>query len=686
MKRFIITSLLAAVVLPMMGCACMGTNNYYLFSAYEYHEFSEHVQEICNNNWKAYLGLTGEEWFYFQADEVAKAARQKDDALMATYAEQLGKYLECVDGVRSEQWDYPTKEQIAQRNQTLRSIRTYAASKLKTRLRSQHALLYMRCNMMLKQHAENIKFWEQTASQYIETVYKDMMLNIYAGALCHTGKADRGAEIFAQQGDYNSLMTQYYKKRSYAAIRQEYQKNPNSKVLPFLLQDFVNNAQEAIDATNPNSPVAGKQFVRDISRQEAQQMMTLCRQAVSEGKTETPVMWQAALAWLEYLFGNRHQGLIDIRKAATMKGTQRMEETARVLRIYIAADQKEAGAEFDNWAGKELQWLYNKALPAATDVTAGYYNNAYTRIINQNMTRRYQREGRQEIVLALFKTGDYSDYSSYIDTTTVANLLKYRKYLATPGKTEIDRFAKAIVNKLSVDEATWNDLLGTKLLRLCQWQQAIEYLQRVPVSYYAEKGYAPYAALRKVSVEPWIKRQWLKESVVYSDRQWTFQENPKVIFAREMQSMETGLKMLSGQSRLQRCYDLAVRYVQASYRGDCWYFLRDGKSLSDTLRVNETDLLAQARRLLQEVAAGSDAALKERALFALCYGELYDEKQRWFISEWNTQTYSYDIIPQRNAPQWKAFACLADYERSRNASNYVSRCDEYNTFRKQLKN
>lgn len=680
MRRFTITNLLFLAVVPMMACAVLGTDNYYLFSTYDKEEFSNRVEDICSNNWKTYLGLSGDQWFYFNAEEVAKTAREKNDALMASYALQLGRYLQCVDEVSREAWSYPTKEQIAQRNQTLRSIRAYASSKLKTRLRSQHALLYMRCNMMLKAHNDNIKFWEQTASQYIETVYKDMMQNIYAGALYHTGQAGRAAEIFAEQGDYNSLMTQYYKKRSYAAIRQEYQNNPNSKVLPFLLQDFVNNAQEAIDATAGEGEIPGKLFIRDISRQEAQQMMTLCRQVVSEQKTETPVMWQSALAWLEYLFGNRHQALLDIRKATTMKGTQRMEETARVLRIYIAADQKEAGTEFDNWAGKELQWLYNKSTEGHEGYRADYHYRAYTRIINQNMTKRYLRDGRQEVALALLKTGEYSDYHSYIDTTTVENLLKYRKYLATPGKTEIDRFVKGVVNKISIDEQEWDDLLGTKHLRLCQWQQALEYLQRVPASYYTKKGYAPYAALRKVSVEPWVKRQWLKENDVYGDRQWTFQESPKVTFAKEMLSLETGMKMLSGQDRQQRCYDLAVRYAQANFRGDCWFLMRDGKSIVDTLRCNETDLAARARQLLQEASSTTDAALKERVLFALCYSELYDEKQRWYITEWNSKTYQDDIIPQRGTPQWKAFARLADYEKGRTASRYVSRCDEYDTF------
>ena len=247
MKRFIITNLLAAVVLPMFACAGGWTSNYYLFRIYDSQEFSEQVQTICRNNWKAYLEKSPDEWYWFDSDEVIKFAQDKGDALMVSYVQNLEKYLDCARSVSYEQWDYPSKEELAKRSKSLQGVRTYALAKIKSRLRSQHALLYMRCNMLLGKHQENVNFWEEIANQYIETVYKDMMKNIYAGALYKTGRSAEAGELFAEMGDYNSLMTQYYKKRSFAAIRQEYLNNPNAKVLPFLLQDFVNNAQEADD-------------------------------------------------------------------------------------------------------------------------------------------------------------------------------------------------------------------------------------------------------------------------------------------------------------------------------------------------------------------------------------------------------------------------------------------------------
>ena len=54
MKRFIIISLLAAMVLPSFACAGGGTDNYYLFCVCDKQEFRTRVYDICNKNWQAY--------------------------------------------------------------------------------------------------------------------------------------------------------------------------------------------------------------------------------------------------------------------------------------------------------------------------------------------------------------------------------------------------------------------------------------------------------------------------------------------------------------------------------------------------------------------------------------------------------------------------------------------------------
>lgn len=692
MRRFIITNLLAFVVLPLLACAGGGSYNYYLYMLCSNDDFSNRMQKICNDNWKVYLGMTQEDWFYFDADKIVATAQSKNDPLMMSYVRQLARYLDCAEQVSREQWDYPTKQQLAQRKVSLEAVRTYAATKLRTRLRSQHALLYMRANMLLKRHAENVVFWEKTASQYIETVYKDMMKNIYAGALYKTGRTEEAIEIFADQGDYRSLMTLFYQKRSYAAIRQEYLKNPNTLVLPFLMQDFVNNAQEAYDAKYDMGGLAGKLFIRDITEAEAKQMMSFCQQVVKEQRTEVPVMWQTAKAWLEYMFGNKQQSLADIRQAVGMQGTEPMADCARAIRIYIeTALAKPHSADFDNWIGPEMQWLHDNW--KQNEHYSYYHSCAYTRIVQQVLAKHYENEGRQDIAAAIYKSGDYSDYDTMIDTTSIDNLMRITSYLEAAPKTGLDKYLQDTNRKQNVlgNDFRLQDLLGTKYLRLCQWGEAIEWLSKVPASFYNSKGYAPYAALRKTNVEPWLKRQWISENVVYGDRQWNMKENPKLAFAREMQQLEGELNVLKGKARQQRCYDLAVRYAQVNETGDCWFILHDGKSPDNYRKPSdsvphETNLYVRIMDLLNEAAKTTDPQLKERALFALAYGELQHDNLWYSLGEWNSALSSYEVLPNQHASQWKAFARLSEFEKNNanGPSSYVTLCDEYVQFRKHF--
>ena len=667
MKRFIITNLLAAMVLPMLACAGGWTSNYYLFRIYDSQEFSDRVQTICRDNWKAYLGKSPDDWYWFDADEVIKYAQGKGDALMVSYVQNLEKYLECARSVSDERWEYPTKEDLATRSKSLQSVRTYAFGKIKSRLRSQHALLYMRCNMLLGKHQDNVTFWEETASQYIETVYKDMMKNIYAGALYKTGRSAEAGELFAEMGDYNSLMTQYYKKRSFAAIRQEYLSNPNAKVLSFLLQDFVNNAQEADDATNPNAEgVGGKLFIRDISKKEALDMRDFCKQVVKEGKTEVPMMWQAAQAWLEYMFGDKRQATSDIIAAAKLNGTELMKNCTRSLILYMTADQAKDSEAFDNYLTDELKWLEeNKD-----------YNYVRERVLYQALKKHYAAQPSR--LVALYKTCDSYEYTLYTDTMQTEKLQKYLYYLNTPAKNNLDRYLKSRVKQ---EPYELEDLIGTKYMRVCQWDKAITWLKDIPKSFYEDRGYAVYAANRSWQVEPWIQRQYLKSSVEYSDTKWLLKNNPKLAFAQEMQKMEGEQNVLNGKALEQRCYALATRYAQAHFRGDCWWLMRNGKSVSDTQREGESDLAKIAVNLLQKASLTQDPALKERAIFALCYGNLYPTY--WFKSEWNSETCEYDIKPDKESQQYAAFNKLIDFETGRTPASYVSRCDEFSTFKKR---
>ena len=49
---------------------------------------------------------------------------------------------------------------------------------------------------------------------------------------------------------------------------------------------------------------------------------------------------------------------------------------------------------------------------------------------------------------------------------------------------------------------------------------------------------------------------------------------------------------------------------------------------------------------------------------------------------WNSETCEYDIKPDKQTEQYAAFNKLIDFEAGRTPASYVSRCDEFSTFKK----
>ena len=688
MKRFIIISLLVAAATPLFACIGIETHNHYLFRVYDMTEFRDRVDRITRDNWKAYLGLDSTEYFWFDAKEVAEAARAKGDELMVSYVNHLSTYLDCASDVISEHWDYPSKEDLQARSNKLLVVRQYALGKVKTRLRSQHALLYMRCNMILGRHSENVQFWEQTASKFINSVYRDMMMNIYAGALVKTGRADEGGEIFMQQGDYQSLMTIYYKRRSFDAIRQVYERNPNHSALPFLLQDFVNNAQEAYDSEH-DKEWPGKLFIRNIQRDEAMKMAAFAWQVVCDGKSEVPAMWAAAAAWLNYMFGDKKDAVRYAETARFAQGTEMMKDCARVLQIYIRSAVEAPTLSLDNALAADLQWLTEKSEEGISDDKPYYehnyfYFNARDRIVHQVLADKYQAQGRTSTALALYYLAGSYTYDYALDTMAVEHLLEYYAYAKSrTTNNKLDDFLK---KKLETNDDELINLIGTKYLRLAQWEESIKWLDKVPVEFYNTKGYAVYATFRTPDVEPWIKRQWLDEDHEVPFDQIRLSANPRKAVAQEIMQLEKGLNLLKGEARLQRCYDLAVRYAQIHITGDCWYVLHDAKSTyydpTEPAEPNEVDFAAKAVQMLRQTANSTDFKLKERALFALSY--IYLNPDCWHDTRWNSETADDDWIAVPDRQQYRNFEALLKHERTNptQTSLYVSRCDEYRQFKK----
>ena len=699
MKKFL-TAILLALILghnDILACGGEITYNYYLFDVLDgsfCHD--RQITERCNEFWKKYTDGEVTEYLW-SADRVEEIARKKGDREMLDYLTELNKYLD-ISRQLGEAWEYPTREQLTERQQTLRQMAEKASAYQGQRLKSQWALLYMRANMVMKQHQSNVNFWKVTASKLPESVYREMMENIYAGALLHTGKRKEAINLFAIQGDLNSIRWLMRKQRNLEGIKSVYAEDPTSPSLMFLVQDFVNNAQETIDETDENMDVNEEWLkeidARKITKNDCDAFIRFAQQVVKEGKTPFPALWQAAIGELQYLYGDYKTAYQTLTEAMSMRGSKKMIDNARCIRMVAAVGARFNDKDFNQWMSGEMNWLYNQS---TEDTECNNCNNKYhqvlMRLVHLELVPKYKASGNKDMSTALFALlEDYetkqtypngipeddswnSNYSSWhgynmeLDMMTGDELVSYAKWCKKKPANEMERFVK---EHIIFDQTYFDDMAGTHYLAEGKFSEAIPLLKKVSLTFMEGQNISFYLANRDFTQPRWFGRQMFAETVTTEGpRLGKLTEHPKLRFCEQTVNLQKRYNKAKGGEREQLALQMARLYYQASYQGDCWYLCRYSHSVYDEAQENEMDFVEAARKLLRESSQSSDFAVKQESLFALAFipNKLVDEGSFWGETlDWT------EVINNRNANDMNALKQFY-LQNSAQVDNYVTKCD-----------
>ena len=696
------------------ACAIERSNhNYYMFSVFQRECMNPAYLDDINRYWKAYAGQAdngADEFYKWNQDEIMAAARKKGDQQMVAYLRQLNRYLKVCDEVKENTWDYPTKQQIAQRRQTLSAVLSAAKAYKGTRMRSMYALLRMRTNMLLGYDTANAAYWTTTASRLMESPWKEAMRNIYARSLLRAGQRLRACDIYAGQGDMMSIKWVARKYRNLAGIERIYASNPNAPTLTYLVQDFVNNVQQTIDL-KPKTQEE-REWMKEIGAQsiyedEARKFIDFAGQVVAEGKTTTPCLWRSAIAMLYYLMGNYAQASAEIDRALSSEGTPRMKDNARAIRLLALTAHHSLDDSFSAYLVGEMDWIDSKI----QDERAGrlYYDNHYTnvkeRIVFRNLVPLYLSQGRPEMATALMGMmqkyendftpeaakytdrayGTYSDYTCRLDTLGAAATQAYYRFLTTRTDDAFEQYVKA---KVYADSDFFNEMIGTKYIREGQFDEAATYLRNVSQQFINGQRISFYMAQRSYAVPRWFQRQKAQgeDGFLYTDFADEYAQvkgNVKLQYCEEMSRLLHQYNLSpEGEDKKQQGYDLAVRYYQASCYGDCWYLTHYGKSVADSTRTGELDFTAEAIKYLKASAQSRQLDLRYKATYALAFMPT----DPWYKINYDAN-YNAILFPLPASAQYQALEALDRFAQQypQAVDHYTTRCDVLQQFRKSRK-
>lgn len=698
--------------------ACLSekpTHNAYVFSVFRREAVDAPFRYDMNDWWKRYGGepeSTDQAYYESNRERLRETAARHGEEAMAEYMDLLDAYLDVSRGISMDSWDYPTKEELARRDSTLRRILAACQGRKGGKAAGQFALMTMRANMLLGRDKANMLYWTATASKLPDGVWRDVCRNIYARALLNNGLTRQATDIYAEQGDMQSIRWCMKGYRNMAGIRKVYADDPDSPTLLYLVQDLVNNLQETLDtrAAGPDAWRIGAIGTRTVEDTEARAFVSFADEVLKDGRTASPCLWQSAAAMIEYLLGDYAGASRRADEAVGLKGGARLKDNARCVRLLVRAAAAPLGGKDAEWMADEFRWLDAKISEErgrSTDY-ANHYTDVKERLAYRVLAPRYAAAGNGRMALALygmatenaldFAAGgrhadpgfawggdwpwnlDYYSGNEYFDrlaSMPADSLAAYHAYL-TSAKGDV--FEHYVAQQTYQDKDYYNDLVGTRYMAEGRFADAIAYLGRVSPVFLAKQNISWYTANRDYTVPRWFKRQLPNVPDTDGPGKASPTENLKLKFCKDITQLAGEYNLApEGDGKQRLAYQLAVSYYQASCYGDCWFLTHYAKSVADSARPGELDFAAKAMEYLAEGSRAADMQTRYRSLYALAFIS---------VDPWYTETYDADyntvVIPRAASRQYKALAALGRFakEHPQDVDAHTTRCDVLKQFEK----
>ena len=598
-KRFTASILCLASAIMSFACGFVeipGQNNTYMFKTYDM------VVDTWNEENKT-INANVDFWYRYTKGNIDKETIK--EALYKSSIDDINngqngfyRYLNSTndtDALRywtinkkliekmGDSWYYPKqsdKDEVYGMVNELESLYGNCTSPL---LKERFFYIYMRSAFYLRDYERCQKIWENCELPWQDNDTKRKCYLYYAGALFYSGETCRAADIYGEESDWQSLL---YFKKDVDFLRQLYQHNPNSKAFLFFVQNYENSYQDGKTA-------------------EAANFTGLCNQILSENKTDNPALWQSALAHIAFLDGNLTKALELIGKAVDMKGDDIVIDNTRMLKLLYNAANTNA-VDYDDKLYADLQWIQKRVIGldhmwANNGKGFKHCLNILARVVFKYAFPHYVDTGNHKMAAAMLNFYDeaycydheYRDkmrkglegkgsleystfYFNYLDTTSVENVKDYLAFVKSGGKTNLE---KSLIRCGYVNESMMNELIGTKYIRVHNYDSAIIYLEKVKPDFKNRQNITDYLK-KNPFLENWIGSNDEKGKIYgkYNPAAKYESSCTKLQFCMIMKAIEEKLRNSEEKEKAILYYAYAVGLEQSE--NWCWALTQYGKSSS----------------------------------------------------------------------------------------------------------
>lgn len=510
-----------------------------------------------------------------------------------------------------------------------------------------------------------MKVWNQAGKGMKPSALRDRMEGYVGGVLYRQGRYVDALDYFYRTGDNASIAWCIDKLAGASNLKSLYEHNPNSLALRYIVQDFMNYLIATSDAGRcyGKAKATDDDFtcddytiysddirdltghpVYDASKQRGE-MMKLFKRIVDEKKTDTPMMWATALGVLQAMDGRVDEGLATMRLAANMQGDLLMKDNldnfilwALMLRSgkgdtgrdteFIEA-WKEAYASLDRTA-TELTYDYSKkglSRRNAYDSERSLRQKPifFTEFFALEAATHYNNLGQPHRALALMAMLDVLPPALCGDrfmkqmredldqSLSLDDAKRFADFIKAPAPTAdaidacLHPYAARYVNLA-------NDVIGTRLMRAMQFDEALTYLEKVDPRWIRTQAIYPYLRGGYYDPEYYNFRRNCTSPGEGMDYDCC---NNKAQYCSEMIEALDRFKALNGKDKAMKALEIAAMLHFASPMGDGWALTDYAWSIYD----QESEFTDASRQWLLKVHALTDDPLaRNLAAYAqLCF-------------------------------------------------------------------
>lgn len=474
-------------------------------------------------------------------------------------------------------------------------------------LSQRKTFLRMRCLYHMKRYDDCLNLWEGEVSQWADSPLRMRVEGYVAGIYFARGEFAKASDIYFRLGDDESIIMCVNRLLNASDAEGEYQRDPNSRLLGYLLEDYANYYYHAIAHDIAHLP-AEEHPIWSTVWGESSKMEQFALRVVKEGKAQDLQMWQTFAGFIQLVRGESRKAYNSFCTAETLEGNSISPTLISYYKLMAQLDYQQPNAELDEYLGEALvsfsQGHFSSA-DEARNIRELFDYELSTRI------EKYLKRKKAPHLPLFFAQSIYAGWwdngtLEMSDHLTVAQVRQILDVVRTESCS--DALVAKLLPVVKFSERSILEVLGTKLLREGQFAEAAACLKKVPMSYLKTLGIAPYLASRVPSQVPFTRQDYQYPSESALSR------NVKLEYCRQVLDLQRQIATCSDVAQRHSLqYRLADLYFQASPAGDLWAISEYGQSETTDSLCNGLNLLADS--LIHKILAETT----DKSMQIFCY-------------------------------------------------------------------